>query len=69
MATPAIRVHITGNRNHLINQDMKSGGVDGQLTLNQSLVKLVREDIVDQEIALMASNDRADLEKALGVFG
>ncbi len=67
MATPAIRVHITKNI-HLITQEMNSGAVDGQLTLNQSLLKLVREKIVDEETALMASPERAELEKALGMF-
>ncbi len=67
MATQAIRVHITGGRNNLLIQEMSSGAIDGQLTLNQSLIKLFNEKIVDQETALMASNDRPALERLLGV--
>ena len=46
---------------------MSSGAIDGQLTLNQSLIKLLNEKVVDQETALMASNDRPALERLLGV--
>ena len=67
MATQAIRVHITNGRNNLLIQEMSSGAIDGQLTLNQSLIKLLNEEIVDQETALMASNDRPALERLLGV--
>jgi twitching motility protein PilT len=67
MATQAIRVHITGGRNNLLTQEMSSGAIDGQLPLNQSLIKLLNEKIVDQETALMASNDRPALERLLGV--
>ncbi len=67
VATQPIRVHITNNRNNLIMQEMSSGAADGQLTLNQSLVQLLKSELIDSETALMTSNDRPGLERVLGI--
>ena len=66
VATQAIRVHISSARTNLIMQEMSSGSLDGQLTLNQSLSQLVRSKTVDSETALIASNNRPQLEQLLG---
>lgn len=66
VATQAIRVHIASARTNLIMQEMSSGSMDGQLTLNHSLSQLVRSKVVDAETALIASNNRAQLEQLLG---
>lgn len=66
IATQAIRVHISNGRTNLILQEMNSGSIDGQLTLNHSLSLLVRSKMVDIETALIASNNRSNLEQLLG---
>jgi twitching motility protein PilT len=61
--TTAVRSQIAQDTTHLIQQELNTGSSVGQIALNRSLSMLVRENVIDREVALVASNDRASLEK------
>ena len=63
--TTGVRTHIAQGQTHLIQQELNTGSSAGQLSLNRTLADLVRQGLVDAEVALAASNDRVALEREI----
>ena len=61
----AIRHLIRENSVHQIYTAIQTGSADGMVTLNGSLVDLVYENIIDEEVALQRSNDPKELKSLL----
>ena len=65
LATPAVRNLIRQGKSHEIPNVMQLGMQDGMQTLDQSLAKLVKSQLVSRENALMKSSNPVQLLKLL----
>ncbi|NQT95146.1 MAG: type IV pilus twitching motility protein PilT [Candidatus Omnitrophica bacterium] len=63
--TNAIKHLIRENSIHQIYSTIQTGSEHGMITLNGSLYKLVKENLIDEEIALQRSNDPKELSTLL----
>ena len=62
----AIANLIRENKTVMINSSIQSGHKEGMHTLNESLLDLYRQGRISRKVALNASNDPQDFDKALG---
>ncbi|MCR5199521.1 MAG: PilT/PilU family type 4a pilus ATPase [Saccharofermentans sp.] len=62
----AISNLIRENKTVMINSAIQSGHKEGMHTLNESLLELYRQGQITRKVALNASNDPTDFDKALG---
>ncbi len=65
VATPAIRSLIRENKIHNINNQIQTGSTFGMQTMNQSLADAVKDGLITEEDAFMASPDQEDLRKCM----
>jgi twitching motility protein PilT len=68
----AVSAMIREGKNHMISNHMQTQKQDGNILLNESLFKLVRDGIVDQEDALRKAVDKnglLDIMKRAGIAG
>lgn len=65
VATPAVRNLIRQGKSHEIPNVMQLGTKDGMQTLDQSLTRLVKNQEVSREVALMKTNNPSQLMKNL----
>ena len=63
--TPAVQNLIREGKTYQFNSIIQEGGKNGMLSMNSSLLRLVREGRVDRETALCASENPIQLEKRL----
>lgn len=61
----AIRHLIRENSIHQLYTAIQTGSKDGMITLNNSLARLINENIIDQEVAMLRSNDAKELDSIL----
>ncbi|MDO8526408.1 MAG: type IV pilus twitching motility protein PilT [Deltaproteobacteria bacterium] len=64
MPTPALRNLIRENKTHQLYAQMQMGQAEsGMITMNQSLVKLIKDKVISKESALSHSPDAEELRK------
>jgi len=69
VATPSVQKLIRDERFDKLHQAIISGRGDGMCTFNQSLLELLRQGLIDKEVALAASDNPQALEMNIkGVF-
>lgn len=64
-ANGAVRNMIREGKTHQINSIIQTGGEEGMIPLNRSLVELVNDGFIEEEYALFYSNNEADLKNQL----
>ena len=65
VGTSAIKSLIRENKIHNIDNQIQIGTKFGMQTLNQSLAQSVKEGLISEDEALMASMDREDFKKCM----
>jgi len=63
--TPAVADAIRNNNALALQDQMQQGAEYGMVTLNQTLRKLVRDQLIDSKMALEATYDRSELEQMI----
>ena len=67
--TGAIKHLIRENNVHQIYTAIQTGSESGMVTLNGSLCNLVKEGLINREVAMLRSNDQKELENLLSQHG
>ena len=67
--TGAIKHLIRENNVHQIYTAIQTGSEAGMVTLNRSLCNLVKEGLINREVAMLRSNDQKELENLLSQHG
>ena len=68
IVTPAIRSMIRESRIHQINNVIHSGGEQGMITMDSSILELFREKRITRENALLFASDPEAMAKRLGTL-
>jgi twitching motility protein PilT len=63
IATPAVRTLVREGKTHQIYSDIQSGGEHGMISLDQSLISLVKKRSITYEEALARSSNPRDFEQ------
>jgi Tfp pilus assembly pilus retraction ATPase PilT len=63
--TPAVADAIRNNNVRALQDQMHQGAEYGMVTLNQTLRKLIRDQLIDQNMALEATYDRSELDQMI----
>ena len=63
--TDASANNIRAEKVHQLEQVMASGASQGMRTMNESLKRLVRDDVITREAAMIYSPDKDELKKLL----
>ena len=69
LATPAIRALIRQEKIEQIPSMIEIGAGEGMMTMNQSLYRLLRRNIITQDTAMKRSNDQGGLERLIAKGG